>query len=74
MELSNQTIDYISALNLPNSIRSNLLVTNLEKVIYSVTQDIDLSYLDKPLSKDLLDLINHWKTLPITEDLFFDRE
>lgn len=70
MELSKLTIDYISALNLPNSIKSNLLITDLEKIIYADTQYVDISYVSKPLSKDLLELINNWKGLPITEDLF----
>lgn len=70
MELSKLTIDYISALNLPNSIKSNLLITDLEKIIYADTQYVDVHYLFQPLSKDILSLISNWKTLPITEDLF----
>lgn len=70
MELSKIAIDYISALNLPNSIKSNILITDLEKIIFADTQYVDVSYMFQPLNKDILELIDSWKKLPITEDLF----
>lgn len=71
MQLSEKTIQYLSTLGLPNSIKSNFLIADLEKIIYTATDYSDEYYFSKPLSADLLTLIEDWKKLPIAENIFF---
>lgn len=71
MQLSKKVIHYLSTLGLPDSIKSNFLIADLEKIIYTATDYSDEYYSSKPLSTDLLALIEDWKKLPISEDIFF---
>ena len=71
MQLSEKTIQYLSTLGLPNSINSNFLIADLEKIIYTATDHLDECYYSKPLSTDLLALIEYWKELPIAENIYF---
>lgn len=71
MQLSDRIISFIKKSNVPESINSNFLITDLEKVIYAATFEENEYYMSKPLNIDLVSLINEWNTLPISEDLFF---
>lgn len=70
MHLSEEVISYIQSINIPKSINSNFLISDLEKIIYTATYEDDY-YISKPLNNDLLALIEKWKQLPVSEDLLF---
>lgn len=71
MQLSKKAIEYIESTRLPYSINSSFLITDLEKIIYVATLKQDEYYMSKSLNNDVLNLIEKWNTLPISEDLFF---
>lgn len=70
MQLSKKAVDYIQSLNVTNCLHSNFLVSDLEKIIYADAMDFNEYYNSKPLSNELLCLIDTWNKLPISEDLF----
>lgn len=70
MHLSEEVIGYIKTVDIPKTINSNFLISDLEKIIYTATYEHDY-YISKPLNNDLLSLIEEWKKLPISEDLLF---
>ena len=70
MHLSEEVISYIKTVNIPKTINSNFLISDLEKIIYTDTYEDDY-YISKPLNNNLLSLIEKWKKLPISEDLLF---
>lgn len=70
MHLSEEVIGYIKTVNIPKTINSNFLISDLEKIIYTATYEDDY-YISKPLNNDLLSLIEEWKMLPISEYLLF---
>lgn len=71
MKLSTQTIDYLESIPLDKFINSNIIITDLKKVIYTSTFSKSNLYISKLVSNDLLDLINYWNKMPISEDLFY---
>lgn len=71
MQLSQKAIKYIESANIPNTIDSSFLVSDLEKIIYTATNKKNDYYISKPLSSDLLSLIQKWQQLPVSEDLLF---
>ena len=70
MQLSNDAIKYIQSLNVPHSLNSNFLICDLEKIIYVDTDGLNEYYNSKPLSNDILSIINEWYKLPLSEKLF----
>lgn len=71
MQLSEKVIHYIKSTHIPESINSNVLISDLEKIIYTATFEQDKYYMSNPLSKEILSLIKDWNSLPISENLFF---
>lgn len=71
MQLSEKVLDYIKFTSIPRTIKSNFLITDLEKVIYSTTieEEDKEYYISKTLSNDLSSLIKEWSSLPISENL-----
>lgn len=67
MNLSNEVFNYLDFIKVQKTINSHLLLTDLEKIIYST----DENYIDKQISKDLIELIENWQKEPISEDLSF---
>lgn len=67
MNLSKDVFSYLDLIKVQKTINSHLLLTNLEKIIYST----DESYNNKLISKDLIELIENWQKEPISEDLLF---
>ena len=70
MHLSEEVISYIKTVNIPKTINSNFLISDLDKIIYATTYEDDY-YISKPLNSNLLTLIEKWKQLPVSEDLLF---
>lgn len=70
MHLSEGVISYIKTVNIPKTINSNFLISDLDKIIYTATYEDDY-YISKTLNNDLLTLIKKWKQLPVSEDLLF---
>lgn len=70
MHLSEEVISYIKTVNIPKTINSNFLISDLDKIIYTATYEDDY-YISKPLNSDLLTLIEKWRQLPVSEDLLF---
>lgn len=71
MQLSEKLIHYIKSTHIPESINSNVLILDLEKIIYTATFEQDKYYMYNHLSKEILSLIKEWNSLPISENLFF---
>lgn len=71
MQLSTDVINYIESIDIPKTINSNFLISDLEKIIYTATYGQDEYYISKPLNANLLSLIKEWKQLPISENLLF---
>lgn len=71
MHLSEEVISYIKTVNIPKTINSNFLISDLDKIIYAATYENDNYYISKPLNSDLLTLIEEWKHLPVSENLLF---
>lgn len=67
MNLSNEVFNYLDFIKVQKTLNSHLLLTDLEKIIYST----DENYNDKQISKDLIELIENWQKEPISEDLSF---
>lgn len=70
MHLSEEVISYIKTVNIPKTINSNFLISDLDKIIYTATYEDDY-YISKLLNSNLLTLIEKWKQLPVSEDLLF---
>lgn len=71
MQLSTDVINYIESIDIPKTINSNFLISDLEKIIYTATYEKDEYYISKPLNANLLSLIKEWQQLPISENLLF---
>lgn len=71
MQLSEKALSYLSSIGLPAAINSNVLITDLENIIYTATVDLNDYYFSKTISTDLLTLIKKWQKLPVAEDVFF---
>lgn len=67
MNLSKDVLNYLELIKVQKTINSNLLLTDLEKIIYSTNE----SYNNKLISKDLIELIKNWQKEPVSEDLIF---
>lgn len=70
MQLSEKVINYIKSTHIPISINSNVLISDLEKIIYTATFEQDKYYMYNHLSKEISSLIKEWNSLPISENLF----
>lgn len=71
MHLSEEVIGYIKTTDIPKTINSSFLISDLEKIIYAATYENDDYYISKPLNSDLLTLVEEWKHLPVSENLLF---
>jgi hypothetical protein len=75
MQVSEKYQKLLNELNIPN-LRSNILIADLKTIQYGILNKdngVTLNYNDywhKSLSKDMLDLINEWKSKNFSEDLF----
>lgn len=67
MNLSKNVLNYLERINVQKTTNSHLLLTDLEKIIYSTNEN----YSNTLISKDLIELIEKWQKEPITEDLYF---
>ena len=71
MHLSNQANNYLESLPLNNIINSNIIITDLEKIIYTSNFNNNNYFLSKSISNDLLKIIECWNNITISENLFY---
>ncbi len=71
MHLSNQAINYLESLPLNTIINSNIIITDLEKIIYTSNFNNNNYFLSKSISNDLLNIIECWNDTTISENLFY---
>lgn len=67
MNLSKDVLNYLELIKVQKTTNSNLLLTDLEKIIYSTNEN----YNNKLISKDLIELMENWQKEPISEELSF---
>lgn len=69
MKLVGKALDYLQKTNF-KMINSNFLLADLNRVLYTtIISSMDDPYLDKPLSKDMQELIAEWSNKEFSEDL-----
>lgn len=70
MYITNELSNYLDFTGLPESLKQNLVLTDLETIIYAATFELNSYYFQKYLSNALFDLIELWKNENYSEDLF----
>ncbi len=71
MQLNKNLISYLDKSNINETINSNFLITDLEKIIYTSTDERNNDYLLKTLNSDLISLIEKWNCLEMSEKIIF---
>lgn len=70
MNITEKLKNYLISTQLPYSINNNFLLTDLEKVLYAATFYNTNYYCNKKLSIDIINIIDEWKCLSYSDDLF----
>lgn len=75
MQVSEKCVKLLKSFNI-SALKSNVLIADLKTIQYGIvdeksdpTLDYD-NYWHKPLSKDMLNLVDEWKDKEFSEDLF----
>lgn len=70
MQLSDDVLKYLRLIQVLKTTNSNLLITDLNKIIYTTTYEKDSYYINQKISNDLTLLITKMNKLPIDEKVF----
>ena len=75
MQVSKDCMELLNNFNIPR-LKSNFLIADLKNIQYGIIDETSNSFLNydnywhKPLSQDMLDLVEEWKNKIFSEDLF----
>ena len=69
MEGTHEITNFMKNFNL-SSLNSNILISDLNTIIYAQTSELDNKYLNKNLDIDIKDIIDIWSKTEYSEDLF----